>query len=295
MDRVEESPSRPAPEGGVDVRFGLGRARVTVRTPDATMADEVARLFRPLVLAVGAPGGTAPIVVDRIGSAWMLGDAASGSATRTRRFGKRSSLLAAVEFMLLRALLAGVAREAHLHASGALVAGRAVVALGASRSGKSSLALGWSRAGRPLLSDEVLRVDDRGRVRGVPRLVKAGRGLLRAHALRETDTVAPDPRTPDVWWDPVGGGGGWSGRGLRPAVVARVSWVEGAATRIDRLPRPEGLRVLLDGLLDSGLGPGKAFERLAGIAETADLVDVRFGSGADAARAVAALAAGARV
>ncbi len=290
MERERNLPEATSAAGSIDVCFALGAARVTVRAPDAGTADAVGRLFGPLVTRPDGDRYGAFLTIGRSARSWTLREADPGEDVRIRRFRALPSLLAAAEFSALGHLLARSRGETHLHASGAEVGGRAVLALGASGAGKSGLALAWSVAGRPLVSDDVVLVDEGGRVAGVPRLVKAARRLLSRSGLAEGDTVAPDRCCSALWWDPAEKGGGWSRRRLPVAVVARVRYEPRAALQVQGLDPARGLRVLLDQVMETGLSAADGLDRLGTIAETATVVDVRFGVSADAARALAALA-----
>ena len=282
-------------ETPVEVRFALGHACVAVRVADAATADAVAGLFRPLLVeGRGSEPPVGVLEIGRTGRGWTLRQAdAQPSRGNVRRFTRFPSLLAALEFWALARLLVGCRDRLHLHGAGAAVSGGAVLALGTSGAGKSSLALAWSRAGHALLSDDILLVDEAGRVSGVPRLVKGARTLLRAHGVEEDDTVAPDPGASALWWDPAAHGAGWARAWLPPLAVARVHHRSGPGTEVERIGPAEGLRVLLDGVMGEGLRPEEGLERLATIAERALFLDVRFGSAEDAARTLADLAAGA--
>jgi hypothetical protein len=280
---------------GETLRLGDERGAVSIAMSDAVTAASVARLFEPLRLATGRAGtGTddeAPLEIERAGPCYRLVERTADGEVRTRRFRRLPSLLAAVEFAVLQRLLEGHHGETHLHASGAVVGGRAVLALGPSGAGKSSLALTWSRAGHPLLGDDVILADARGGVRGVPRLVKVSRRVLHAHGLSDDVTVAPDPRSPELWWDPDRGGG-WARGVHRPALVARVSFERRMSTRLEPMTPAAGLRLLLDHVMEAGLKPEESLDRLARIAESATFVAVRFGSGRDAAAELAERAGG---
>ncbi len=278
---------------GEIVRVGDGRGSVSVAVSDAATAASVAGLFAPLRAEAPAKAERVDhepsLEVERVGGSYRLLERARDGRVRTRTFRRLPSLLAAVEFALVRRLLADRRAETHLHASGTVVDGRALLAVGRSGAGKSSLALAWSRAGHPLLADDVILVDEGGGVRGIPRLVKVPRRALRAHGLAADTTVAPDPRSSELWWDPARGGG-WARDRYRPVVVARVSFERRGATRVDPLPAAAGLRALLDHVMEAGLKPEESVDRLALIAESTTFVSVRFGCAREAAAALVARA-----
>lgn len=274
------------------VRLADGHGSVTVAVSDAATAAWVARLFAPLrVEELSGIGlvGTPSLEVARRGASYRLVEHARDGRVRTRTFRRLPSLLAAVEFALACRLLEGHRADAHLHASGAVVDGRAVLAVGPSGAGKSSLALAWSRAGHPIIADDVILVDRHGTVTGLPRLVKLRRRVLRAHGVPDDATVAPDPRSSELWWDPVRGGG-WARGRYRPAVVARVSFQRHGGTCIEPLTPGAGLRALLDNSMEAGLEPEDSVDRLAQVAESATFSNVRFGCAREAAAAMVARA-----
>jgi hypothetical protein len=117
------------------------------------------------------------------------------------------------------------------------------------------------------------------------------RPALEALGLVPADTVAAHARSPELWWDPVRGGG-WALDPVPVAVVARVRWVAGSTTRMTDLKASEGLRVLLDNVLQGGLKPAESLDRMVAMVESAVSVDLRFGSAADGARALAGRAKG---
>ncbi len=268
--------------------FVLGSAAVSAAVSDPETADAVAELFRPL-RRDGEDGGRGvpDVVIDGRAPSWHL--RATGPDAEARRFRSRPDLLSDVELILTRRLLERLPELVQLHAAGALVEGRAVVAMGESGAGKSSLALAWSVAGLPLLGDDTLLVDEGGCLLGVQRLVKAHRDVLRLHGVRPRDTVAPQRGSAELWWDPRRGGG-WAAEPTRPVLVARVHYVEGAALELKPLPAGEGLRALLDHATRSAAA-GEPLDRLIAMVEAAELVDVRFGSSVQAAAELAARAA----
>lgn len=271
------------------VVFVLGDVTVPVAVEDDALADAVATLFRPLVRP-GAPAGEVPaLTVAREGSAYRLQAPGPDRDRLEHRFPSLPDLLTHVEYAVARRLLDGGPATTRLHAAGAVKDGRALLALGEAGAGKSSVALAWARAGLPLLGDDTLLVDARGRVTGLPRLVKVDHRVLEAHGMETGDTVAAQDGNPELWWDPARGGG-WATGPVGVAVVARVRWVAGEVTRVRSLTPAEGLRVLLDNLLTGGLPPAESVDRLVEMVESAVSVEVSFGASVDGARALAALA-----
>ncbi len=273
------------------LRFGWRDHAVTVEVEDPALADTVAGLFAPLRLDGDGLDAEPSIEVSRTGRGYRLRDRGSPeTGDAGRRFGSIPDVLAGLEHAVVLHLLDGRRGETHLHAAAAVLEGRTVVATGSSGAGKSSLALAWSLAGYPILSDDMVLVDEEGRVSGFPRLVKVDRRQLREHGLSPSETVAPQRSNPEVWWDPSRSGG-WVVDRVAPALVARVQFRPGAVTRVTPLAEVEALRILLDNVLAGGLQPEESVDRFLEIVRSARLVDVSFGSGREAASTLWKLAA----
>lgn len=191
-------------------------------------------------------------------------------------------LLGRLEYTLFRALLAPYTGMGHLHAAGAVVGEKAVLALGASGAGKSSLALHWAREGIPLLGDDLVLVDGDSRVMAFPRLLKVDRERLEEVGIHLECTVAPDPSDPEAWWHPSPGG--WY-RGVAPVgLVAEIRFVPGGSTWLRRVEPARALQLLLAHALVSGLPPEEAVDRFLPLAEEAQFVSLEFGNARDAAQ-----------
>ena len=269
------------------VCFGDGQSTVSVAVGDGISADTIAELFRPLVLADDAAAGT-PVAfrVQRGPSGFELRVDDQGDAARIHRFESLPDVLSELEQRVAQAILATERAETPLHAAGAVVGDRAVVALGESGAGKSSLALAWSVAGTPLLADDIVFVADGGSVRGLPRLVKVDPDRLRAHGLSVADTVAPSSDESEAWWDPRRGGG-WATGSFEAAVVASVRFDAGASrTTLERLSPHAALQALLQHNMDQRSGAHEVLDRLIALAESALFIEARFGCAINAAQAL---------
>lgn len=193
-----------------------------------------------------------------------------------------ASVVTSVEFALTEALLRACADQVQLHASGAVVRGRAVLAAGASDIGKSSLAAAWSAAGHQVLGDDVVFLDAAGRARPFKRLFKVVPAVLREVGLTPTPHPAGSDADEAAWYDPARGAG-W-------AAPAGVGWLvfpdyqAGAATTMERVTAAGSLERLLESVVISGLDRSRSFEALARLAEATPAYRITFGSARDAVR-----------
>ncbi len=197
-------------------------------------------------------------------------------------------LVIAVESALAEMLLAACADWALLHASGAVVGDRAVLALGPAGAGKSSLALSWSLTGLPALGDDIVLVDSAGRVSPFMRLFKVAPDLLRARGVGPETTPGWLPGSVEAWFDPTSAGG-WTGAAVPVAVVALVQHRSRGGVVVREMGRAEVLNVLLHSLFPSGLPAAASVDRLAEVAAGARALEVTFDSAAEAAASLAAL------
>jgi hypothetical protein len=181
----------------------------------------------------------------------------------------RSDLLSTVEFEATLALLAHLPGYAQLHASGAVVDGGAVLALGPSGSGKSNLAMGWHRSGYRLLGDDAVLVGGNGRARGFARLMKLDLDRAGAYQIDAERTLAFDPTANEIWYDPCEGAG-WATETWPERVVAWVRRRPGSALRVRQLDRAEGLNRMIGDLFGSGLMPAEAVPVLVQVAAEAN-------------------------
>jgi hypothetical protein len=225
--------------------------------------------------------GAAALEIVRLGGRFHV--LASGRAPVA--CADHASLVAHAEFVLTELLLEQAGHLAHLHASGAALNGHAVLALGPSGAGKSSLALAWHRLGLPVYGDDVVLVDQDGRARAFPRLFKVEPLVVTDLGIELGATpyhgLGPGP----AWFDPAVGAG-WADPAA-VAVLAFARYEAGAGVRTRDLRRSEALRLVLPALMQSGLTAADAFDRLVRMVRGARAVEVRFGSAAAAAAALA--------
>lgn len=210
-----------------DLVIDLGHASLPVAVGWGAVRDEVVRLFpgqtappadaAPALLDVHQPGGDELVVTTGAGSV---------ETVSLRRLG--GTLLPHVT----RAVLDAEAAWPHLHASAAVVGGRAVVLSGRSGSGKTVLAAQLAKDGG-IVTDEMLAVDRAaGVVRSVgrPLSIVDPRGGPLEPLIRELDQV---PHERD-WWAPP------AALGLEAVEAA----LPGVVLVIDRRPGPPVLAPL---------------------------------------------------
>lgn len=271
--------------GAVTVAFEESGTRVVVEVDPAEAAGPVRRLF-PALCVEPRPGEGPHFRVAGWGPGLRLGTEDGG----TEEYDGLPGLLAALEFRLLERLLAPLGDWVHLHAAGALVQGRAVLAVGRSGAGKSSIALAWSRMGLPVLADDLILVGPGGRVRGFPRLAKVDRERLAEQGLSLEDTVAPVADHPQAWVD-LHRDVPWPRATVPVALVAEVAY-DGSGSRSSPLGPSALLQRLMANLLVTGLRGSEALDRLVPLAEEARGVTTRFDRAAEAARLLARTARG---
>lgn len=205
---------------------------------------------------------------------------------RTEAFASLADAVNAIEHLITLQLLALASDVPQLHAAGAVVDDRAVLAIGESGAGKTSLALRWCLAGLPVLGDDIVLLDEEGRAVPFKRLFNVDPTRLAANDVTPDPTLdwLADPES--AYFDPRRGGG-WAA----PAAVGTVAMVHFAPSHdleIAELPRARALTLLLASLMPSGKQSDTCFDRMLAIVRDARTVSVVFG---DAARAAEALVA----
>jgi hypothetical protein len=270
------------------VRFSVDGAVVEVEIDDPGEAERVAALFPTYVLGRKGPTAQAVISVrtDADGGTVRFGDS-------IERYESRNDRLAAIEFEVNRRLLATQAKYVHLHASGAVVDGGAVVAVGPSGSGKSNMAMAWHRAGYRLLGDDAILLGNDGRVRGFARLLKLDDDRAGAFGIEIERTLAFDATYGEIWYDPCDGAG-WATDSVPLRTVAWVGWTPGASLTVRRLEPAESLNRLFGDLFKTGLEPAEAVPALALVASQAELLEVEFDDAVEAAAVLAHVASASR-
>lgn len=270
-----------AVEGSDRLRYRVCDSEVTIAIGDPALVPAVRELFRPYEGSCGRPRSAAPpaVGIRREGGTHLVEWGGESRECRTW-----SELVIAAEYALAVSLLAACGRLAHLHAAGAVVDDRGIVALGGTGAGKSSLALNWSLAGLPLLGDDVLMVDRSSRVLPFKRLVKVVPRLLEERGIDCATTPFWTPGSEEAWFDPAGAGG-WAAP-TPVAVVAVVRYRPGAALAVDPVDRAMMLSALLHSLLPSGLGRAASLDRLVALTSGARTFAVTYGAAAQAADAL---------
>ena len=266
------------------VRFSVDGAVVEVEIDDPKEAERVAALFPTYV--VGREGRAAQALIsvqtDADGGTVRCGD-------RIQRYEWKTDLLTAVEFEANRRLLATQAGYVHLHASGAVVDGGAVIAVGPSGSGKSNMAMAWHRAGYRLLGDDAVLLGNDGKVRSFARLIKLDADRAGAFGIEVERTLAFDPTYGEIWYDPCDGAG-WATDLVPLRTVAWVRWQPGSPLRVRRLEPAESLTRMIGDLSKTGLEPAEAVPALARVASEAELLEVEFEDAVEAAAVLARVA-----
>jgi hypothetical protein len=269
------------------VRFSVEGPAMEVEIEGPSEAEWVEDLFSTYVVTSGASAPRALISIRT--------DADGGTLRTVDRIEtfEGTDLMSAVEWETNLSLLATVAGYAHLHASGVVVDGGGVLAVGPSGSGKSSLAMAWHQAGRCLIGDDAILLGQGGDVRSFARLMKLDWDRARAFGIDVERTLGFDPTDREIWYDPSGGAG-WATEVVPVRAVAWVRWRAGAGLRVRRLEPAEGLNHLLSDLLDTGLEPAGAFPALAILASEAELLHVEFDDAVEAAAVLARVGSAAR-
>lgn len=271
------------------VVFGNVKRSLTIQAPPGPVVEAVRSMYANVQIPASGRDAPPDLTVSETAGGFELRSHADAAV---QRFGTAAELVGALEFGVAHFLLGALGAHTHLHAAGAAAPGHegrpAVLALGPSGSGKSSLALAWSRRGLPLLGDDVVLVDERGRLSAFPRPVRVDVARLHAVGARVAEPPLLDARSGKARFDP-GEKGGWAEPGARAAVVARIAWSEGSSLRVEPLSGAEGLRLLIGSVLDTGTSPLDSFPRFADLLEGVRVVDVRFGDAAEAAEALAEL------
>jgi hypothetical protein len=272
------------------VVFGNQERSLTIQAPAGPVLDAVHGMFGGALLPTAdpeGPDGPADLVVSGSADGY---DLRARTDPVVQRFRTTAELVGAIEFGVTHFLLGAHPEATHLHAAGAVAApagegAPAILALGPSGSGKSSLALAWSRSGLPLLGDDVVLVDARGRLAPFPRPVRVGAERLREVGASVGPAALVDEATREARYDATEGAG-WAGPGARAAVVARIRWAAGAPVRVEPLSAAEGLQLLVGSVLGTGVSPLASFPRFADALHGARLVEVRFGNAVQAADAL---------
>ncbi len=247
------------------------------------MGEIAAELF-PDYLQVGPV--RSPDVVIEIGTAGPHFEIRGPEHEQTVRLDEAAAT-DELERRLATALLAGRRSCYHLHSAALATDAGAILVMGASGAGKSTLAFRWLMSGRPLLGDDVVTIDEGGRVRDFRRRVKVHVDRVREAGLAPSDTVLWRPDYDECWVDPrlFGGWGGTMG----VAALVKARFDPSRPPSLDAVPASEGLAWLLDGAMETGESPEGAFARLAAVAEKASSFRLVFDDAAEAVESLASL------
>lgn len=266
------------------VRLRVCGRDVAVALHDAALVEPTRELFRPYHVMPSDGSAVAPAVRTYPSDDGIVVDWGQASQQPVR---SGDDLIIALEFALTVSLLVACRDHAHLHASGAVVGDRAVLALGATGAGKSSLALSWSLAGIPVLGDDIVFVDAAGHARPFKRLFKVIPATLTERGIRLDRTPFWSPDSAEAWFDPAEGGGWASSASV--GLLAFVRHQPDGDTVVRAADRASALRGLLESLLPDGLSAEKSFDRLVDISKRARAYHVSYGSATDAGRVLAEL------
>ncbi len=249
----------------------------------ATLLEPLRVLFAPYETDSrrGAPHGTPAVTVSGVDSGYLVRPAQGV----VRTCGTLTEVLSVCEFALTQAFMEACDRMVPVHAGGAVVRGRAVLALGRAGAGKSSLAVSWHLAGHAALGDDVVMVDGDGSVHPFKRLYEVRASVLEELGVKVTGTPLWEPGSSEAWYDP-GVGAGW-GDPAPLGVVAVVRHDSKASLEISELSPLEALNALVHSQMTSVWDRAANVDALARAAEQATALDIVFGSAAEAAEAIA--------
>ena len=201
--------------------------------------------------------------------------------------GTEMETLATLEFALTRAMIASLGEYIHLHASGAVVEGQAVLALGRSGAGKSSLAVSWLSRGYKTLGDDIVFLDAAARAKPFKRLFKVTPLALQVLDIDPATTLQWDPDWPEAWFDPDDGAG-WAEE-APVAIVACVRYDPRASLSLTPMSTTEALNFVVHSIMDTGKRAGDCFDTLARLVEDSRAFSVVYPSAHEAAEVLCSL------
>jgi len=268
----------------VNTAVALHGRRITIGVEHPLLVPLVNRLFRPYSVTTGARTEPDYRVGGDSAAGWWV---AGGSRGRTA-FETAAQAVDDLEYRLTLHLLGFAADHPHLHASGAVIDGRAVLAVGPSGAGKSSLALAWSTSGYRVLGDDIALLERHGRVTPFARLFGVPTGLLSACGVPADEDLDPLAGDGESWFDPARAGGWADPDPIPVAIVAAIRHRADPATVIRDLPASEIVALLVGSLLESGRPPADSFDAISELAVVARGVHVTYGDPANASAALAA-------
>jgi hypothetical protein len=284
---MSESPAGGPSIPGRQLFFSAGGRTVVAEILEPAFLDSVRRLYPEYQVA--QPRRLNADVADVSFSKGPNGYAVTSPDSPDVICGNQMDAIVALEFALTRKLAASCDRSVHLHASGAVVGGGAILALGASGAGKSSVALSLLMHGYPTLGDDMVLLGPTGSVAPFKRLLKVSREMLGELGIDPGTTVHWDADWPEAWLDP-GNAAGWAEE-APVAVLALVQYRPHAPLSISPVPPAEGLNALVHSVMVTGKSAAEGFDRLVRVAQSAKMYRLEFPSAIAAADTLCSLSA----
>ncbi|MFC1639269.1 hypothetical protein ACFL3B_00740 [Gemmatimonadota bacterium] len=265
--------------------YAAGDAVVTAEILAPTLLEPARRLFP--AYEVARPGLQRSERVD-VSVRWESGVFLVASLDSPDVLCKTEmDAIVVLEFALSRSLAASFVDYVHLHASGAVVDGQAILALGSSGAGKSSLAVAMQTRGFPTLGDDTVFLSSAARAIPFKRLLKVSGVVLSELGVDPTDTILWDPAWPEVWYDPQEGPGWATETPVGVIVLARYD--PNARFRLSPIPKTEALNVVVHSVMTTGMPAGEDFDRLVQMVRGASVFQVEFRSAIEAAEVICTL------
>jgi hypothetical protein len=200
----------------------------------------------------------------------------------TTEWATRLEAIEAYEWILTERLLEAVGDRVHLHASGCVAHGGAILVLGSGGAGKSSIAFGWHRLGIPVLGDDIVLLEAGGRAAPFRRLFKLDPMLLSEAGIVVEETPGWEAGSAEAWFEPSERGS-WA-EPAQVRVVAIVRHVGGTDLAVRDLSKAHGLSALAASVVSSGRSKVEGYDLLVDAIRGARVVDLTFGSAAAATR-----------
>ena len=269
---------------GIDFVVRGVRHRVEVGDP---ATREAVRSMFPAYAAVPSSGPPDDVVlrVERSDTEWWIASAARPEPVVSTTF---DAFVDDCEYRLTEVFLESCADVVQLHASGWATDAGAILVLGPSGAGKSSLATHASHNGFAAFGDDLVLIGADGRAAPFKRLFKSDPELLRRLGSDPATTVFWDPASEEAWFDPAEAGGWAEPAAVRLVVLGR--FVAGGGLSVEEMSAADGLSLLVHSCFETGVPKAEGFARLADLVEGASVLEVRFGDGAAAVRALSGVA-----
>jgi hypothetical protein len=269
-------------KGLVGIDFVVSGVRHLVEVPDAATGDAVRSMFPAYAAGpVSSAPRDAALRVERTESAWLITSAVQSDPVVSATF---NAFVDDCEYCLTEIFLQGCADVVQLHASGWATDAGAVLVLGPSGAGKSSLATQANLNGLAAFGDDLVLIGDDRKAAPFKRLFKSDPELLRRLGWDPAGTVFWDPESEEAWFDPARAGGWAEPASVRTVAVVRFG--AGEPLAVEERSAADGLSLLVHSCFETGLGKAEAFSRLTGLVEGASVLEVRFGDGEEAVRAL---------